>query len=297
MKTPHSLCLALGMLAASWMSAANAALDIQINFSGGSQFQAAFDSAASTWESLLVGYQDGLIQATSPGSSYVGVPLNTPLTTIYINATLAPNDGVGGVLGSAGPNELVQDAAGFVLTTDGTMNFDSADAQILVNNGTFNSVVLHEMAHVLGFGTLWEANGVYNANAAPGQYTGQNALNAWQTEFGQTGATFVDVETSTGRPGTDDGHWNENETELPSGQFSTALTGIADGQGRDMRYELMTGFLDGQTFISQMTVNSFIDIGFVGSTIAVPEASSFLFGGIVVAIGLAWKCRREQRRA
>lgn len=37
----------------------------------------------------------------------------------------------------------------------GVMKFDSADVDDLLKKGTFGAVVLHEMAHVLGFGVLW----------------------------------------------------------------------------------------------------------------------------------------------
>lgn len=35
------------------------------------------------------------------------------------------------------------------------MEFDSADAAALDAAGTLDDVVLHEMGHVIGFGTLW----------------------------------------------------------------------------------------------------------------------------------------------
>ena len=36
------------------------------------------------------------------------------------------------------------------------MQFDVADMAKLISNGTLQSVVLHEMGHVLGIGTLWD---------------------------------------------------------------------------------------------------------------------------------------------
>lgn len=230
--------------------------------------EAIFTSAKSTWEGLLQGYQDGAIVGVSAGSSYVGQPLFTPLTSVFIDVNVAPIDGVGMVLGSAGPNAIAEDSTGFILTTDGQMTFDDADANNLITNGTFGDVVLHEMAHVLGFGTLWTDNSVYNTGS--GEYTGANALSYWQSEFGQTGALFVDVELGGG-PGTANGHWNEVDN-------GAGLTGITDGTN-DLRNELMTGWLNGPTFISDMTIASFQDIGFVAA--AIPEAGSFLALGLV----------------
>jgi hypothetical protein len=34
-------------------------------------------------------------------------------------------------------------------------SFDSADLAFMVQSGTINGVILHEMGHVLGIGTLW----------------------------------------------------------------------------------------------------------------------------------------------
>ncbi len=252
---------------------ARGALTVQVNYTGDPIYEPFFDSAAAQWESLLVGYQDGAIQAVSPGSSYVGQPLNTPLTTVYINAVLAPNDGVGGVLGSAGPSEVAIDASGYWLTTDGQMSFDSADAAGLVTGGTFGSVVLHEMAHVLGFGTLWSAatNNVYDG---AGEFTGAAATAQWQSEFGQTGTPDVEL---AGGPGTAGGHWNEVD-------FGAGLTGITSTDG-DLRNELMTGWLNGPTFISDMTIASFQDIGFTTVLAMVPEASPFVALGLLFAAG------------
>ena len=247
---------------------AQATLSIQVNYSGPASFQPFFTDAASTWESLLVGYQDGSIQAVSSGSSYLGDPVGTPLTTVFIDAALAPNDGVGGVLGFAGPTEIALDGASFILTTDGIMSFDDADAGNLVTNGLFGDVVMHEMGHVLGFGTLWTNNGVYTSGT--GEFTGANATAAWQSEFGQAGTPDVEQD---GGAGTADGHWNENNG-------GAGLTGITDGLARDMRDELMTGWLNGNSFISEMTIGSFIDIGFTGVT-AVPEFSAFASGSLI----------------
>ncbi|MEO0529697.1 MAG: peptidase [Planctomycetota bacterium] len=265
---------------------ASGAFEIEVNYTGPAQFQSFFDDAADVWESLLVDYQDGTIVAASTGSSYFTGALGPNINTVFIDATLAPDDGVGGRLGFAGPTEVVLDSSSFILASDGIMSFDDADAQNLVNQGRFDDVVRHEMGHVLGFGTLWTNNNVY-VNGS-GEYTGANATAVWNTEFSQGGTP--DVEQSGG-PGTADGHWDE--VDITGTTSPLDPTGITDAFGRDLRDELMTGFLTGQTFISQMTVASFIDIGFVGSTLAaVPEVSSVLAMGLVSA-GFVGRGRRR----
>jgi hypothetical protein len=39
-------------------------------------------------------------------------------------------------------------------TATGSMAFDTADIDALIAQGSFGPVILHEMAHVIGFGTL-----------------------------------------------------------------------------------------------------------------------------------------------
>ncbi len=160
----------------------DAALIVQVNYTGDVQYSSAFTNAAATWQSLLLGYQDGFIIARTSGSSYSN---GQTLSTVFINANVSPIDGVGQILGSASPTEAVLDTSGFILTTDGVMTFDSADVALLAQLNLLEAVVLHEMAHVLGFGTLWNANGLYTDGT--GEFLGTNATAAWQNDFGQTG--------------------------------------------------------------------------------------------------------------
>lgn len=226
---------------ASLMSGARAAVDITINFTGFSTSQRAIFSQAETyWETQLVGYLPGI-----------------SLTGFTIDASAPAIDGAGGILGQAGPTTGVFQG-GYVLTTAGEMEFDSADADRLESQGLFSDVVLHEMAHVIGFGTWWNANGVYVDGT--GQYLGANGLNAYRQEF-DSSANFVPVDITSG-PGTRDGHWAE-------------LTTVFDPQGRPLRNELMTGFLNTPTYISNTTLASFRDLGYVTAVVSAPEPGTF----------------------
>jgi len=259
------LSASVGLLAAG--SARAAPLDINVVFGGGltvSQ-QTVFSQAEATWEGLITGYELGIT-----------------LTEVTINAAGVAIDGVGGILGSAGP-EFGTIQGGFILTTSGSMQFDTADLASLESGGQLEAVILHEMAHVLGLGTLWPLNGVYTSGT--GQYTGAYGLAAYQTEFSQPGATYVPVELGGGG-GTANGHWNEVN-------YGAGLTGITDGEGRDMRNELMTGWLNSPTFISQTTVQSFRDIGFT----VVPEPSTaLLLAAGLLTLGFARSGRGLLRR-
>ncbi len=118
---------------------AQASINITLQFDGSlsAAEQAYFTAAETYWESVLTGYQPGISVAS-----------------IVIDARKVANDGVGGVLATAG-----WDTASFQqnywLTTSGRMFFDSADVGGMISNGSFTTVIQHEMAHVLGFGTLW----------------------------------------------------------------------------------------------------------------------------------------------
>ncbi|GAB5403056.1 MAG: leishmanolysin-related zinc metalloendopeptidase [Aureliella sp.] len=247
---------------------------LTINYTGPAQYQAAFNSAETTWESILIGYQGGVAVSSSQGSS---VSPGGTLTNVIIDATVEDIDGVGGTLGSAGPTAVISDNLGFTLATDGRMRFDEDDVANLSSSGTLEAVILHEMAHVLGFGTLWVANNVYSNGS--GEYTGAAATLQWQTEFGQTGTPDVELQGGTG---TADGHWNENFG-------GNGLVGITDSMGRDMRDEIMTGWLNPNPFISRMTIESFSDIGF--EVAAVPEPNSLL----LLAAGTFGLMRRRRK--
>ena len=234
---------------------------ITVNFNNGgltTSQQAIFATAANTWMSLLPGYQTGISIAA----------LN-----VYASGTTI--DGPGGILGSGGPSSYTLQS-GLFLPTVGEMQFDTADLAALEANGTLLPIILHEMAHVMGFGTTWVLNSFYSNGS--GQFTGTNALAAYRTEFNQPSATFVPVELGGGA-GTANGHWNEVDN-------GGGATGITSSLG-DMRNELMTGWLNAPYFISNTTVASFVDIGYQSAPLGVPEPGTMTFlsiGLIFIAI-------------
>lgn len=270
--------LAAGLAASS----ASAAFVIDVNYTGDPMFRPAFDDAAALWESKLNGYQDAVVTNTSVGSSYAA---GDTIDTLFINASVAPIDGPFGVLGSAGPTSIVSNAGGGILASDGVMDFDSDDINMLFQSGDLADVVAHEMAHVMGFGTLFNANNLIAAGSGPFlRFTGANAVAAWGTEFGQFGDLNLEDE---GGPGTANGHWDELFGN------SNAVTGItvtdpaSPNFGRDLTNEIMTGRLDGPVFVSDMTIAAFVDLGFTAASVPEPTALAML--GLV---GLGLRRRR-----
>lgn len=247
-------------------ASAHAAFDINVVFSGpppSAAMTGYFDAAVTFWESVITDYQ-------SPGGP----------TSLTIQASVVPL--ALDFLGQAGPTTLTTHG-GFTYTTAGIMQFNSL---YLPSYGSlFDQVVMHEMAHVIGFGTLWSANGLY---ATPGQYAGTTALATYQSEFSLPAASFIPVERGGG-PGTEDVHWDETDGfALP--------TGITDAQGRDMRFELMTGWLSPPTFVSQTTIASFADIGYTVNLLPVPEPGTVVLWLLGAPALAAWAKKQRQSR-
>ncbi|MEP2783485.1 MAG: leishmanolysin-related zinc metalloendopeptidase [Pseudoruegeria sp.] len=214
---------------------ASSSYNVTIEFHGTwtTELQAAFTDAAD--------YLSSIILADIPDAVINGIAIDD----ITITATLEGIDGVGGVLGSAGPDYIRND--GSYLTATGSMTFDSEDAQNQFDLGNWETIVLHEMMHALGFGTLWSLMGLTTGSVAGGdiRFTGSNATDVYQTEFASIanadlGSLLgVPVETDGGS-GTAGGHWDE------------VL----------FQEEIMTGYVDAGGYVSEMTIASFEDMGY-----------------------------------
>jgi hypothetical protein len=127
------------------------------------------------------------------------------------------------------------------LPITGMMEFDSADLANLESSGQLDEVILHEMGHVLGLGTLWPDKGlITGAGGADPRYTGALGNAQYRAIFGLTGTETAPIEHS-GAVGTRDGHWREST-------FAN---------------ELMTGYLDSGTVpLSRMTIAQYADMGY-----------------------------------
>ncbi len=199
-------------------------------------------AAEAYWEGLVPGYRDGVV-----------------IDALTIEVGAYDGDGPGAVLADSSPLDLVE-AAGFTLPTSGFIDFDFADLAPLEDADQLFSVLVHEVAHVLGFGTLWIENDVYEPGS--GAYTGSNALATYRAEFDPL-AAIIPVELGFG-PGTEDSHW----AETWAGGFD----------------ELMTGFADPPEYLSDTTLASFRDLGYVTVDVVVP-APVPLPGGVWLGLG------------
>lgn len=211
------------------------------------------------WESVITGYQDGI-----------------EIDAVTINVNASDVDGPGGTLAFAGPETTVEQG-GFVLPTTGFMEFDLADLADLENVGSLFDTLNHEVAHVLGFGTLWEENGLYESGS--GEYTGADGLAQYRAEF-DADALFVPVELDFG-DGTAEAHWDEEW----AGGSSALLTGIADPP------EMFT----------RTTLASFKDLGyttvsFEPAPVPLPAAFWLMLAGLGPLSALRWRRAITARR-
>jgi subtilisin-like proprotein convertase family protein len=209
---------------------APSAFQVQIRFLGGlsPNQQAAFAEAAARWSQIIIG-------------DVPPVLLNgEEIDDVLIEAQGVPIDGPGKVLGQAGPTHIRPVSN---LPIRGIMSFDTADLNQMEDNGSLGDVILHEMGHVLGFGTLWTdtfMNLILGEGTVNPIFVGANAMAEYAVLTGRDTATPVPV-ANTGGPGTRDGHWRE------------AVFGD----------ELLTGFLSGAVrSISRVSVACFEDMGY-----------------------------------
>lgn len=192
-----------------------------------------------------IALQQAFIDAADYVSAVIlaDVPDQDGRDDIVISATLAPIDGTGGILGSAGP-QLVRYPS--FLPIQGTMRFDVADADNYEQRGLWDDIVLHEMLHTMGFGTTWEYTGLTAGTISAGdfRFMGENANAVYAAEFADLdsadGFDFgVPIETDGGS-GTAGGHWDE-------ATFSA---------------EIMTGYIDRGNYLSTMTIAALEDMGY-----------------------------------
>ncbi len=218
----------------------------------------AFVVAAQRWMSIIVGDVPDINISKPAGDCGSNSPAVTEFVDdLIIFATVEAIDGPGGVLGSAGPCTIRSPSA---LPIVGRMRFDNADLDVRETNGQLVDLILHEMGHVLGFGTVWTNRNVIDGRGtADPIFVGTQSLALWPSlTLGYFGRP-VPVENGGGS-GTADSHWRES---------------IFDA-------ELMTGYIESPGVLmplSKMTIASMLDLGY-----AVSYAGADNFAGSLLAI-------------
>lgn len=216
------------------LAATSSPFTIEVRFLGGltNSQKDAFKAAADRWATVIVG--------DLPSVQVDGEVIDD----VLILAQGTPIDGVGRVLGQAGPTHVRPPVAGVTafIPAKGIMSFDVADLTTMERNGTLNDVITHEMGHVLGIGTIWDRKGLLKgAGTINPTFGGKMAKREYRTLRGGGGVLKRVPVENQGGAGTVDAHWRE------------AI----------FRNELMSGFIGGSgNPISRVTVASLQDIGY-----------------------------------
>ena len=213
---------------APYTSGASGAYNITIEFKGSwtQQYYDIFKAAADKLSSIIIG---DLPNVTVYGSK--GGPRT--VDDIVITAELGAIDGSGNVLGQAGPTAVRTSSS---LPATATMKFDIVDVNEM-GPIVFTDVVLHEMAHSLGFGSIWDRLGL----VTNGEFTGTQAVAVYHQMGGTAAGIAVEQDYGAGTAGS---HWDE----------------------ATFRNELMTGFIDDTNYFTKMSAASFGDLGYVLSS-------------------------------
>ena len=222
-------------IAAELAPAAVSPFTIEVRFLGGltPKQKKAFKSAADRWSRVIVGDLPS-----------VKVD-NEVIDDVVILAQGSPIDGVGGILGQAGPTHLRPQGAGVAafLPAKGKMTFDTADLKQMEQDGT-----LERRDHPRDGARAGDRDGLDVQILAQG--SGHDEPNVLG-EGGDEGirppeGTDRQADPGPGRehggPGTADSHWRETV----------------------FRSEMMTGFIGASgNPLSRMTVGSLQDLGYV----------------------------------
>ncbi len=192
--------------------------DIDFVYAGSRAYLDEFKAAAERWEEIIT----------------ADLPDVGRIDDLLIKARVISIDGRSGTLGEAGPTDLRSNGG---LPYQGSMELDRADVKAMAANGTLTAVIMHEMGHVLGLGTLWDQFDFVDRGKAG--YTGRNALEEYRTLSGHGSAAYVPLETGGGS-GTASGHWSE----------------------RVFGDEIMTGYVNGDMPISRVTIGALEDLGY-----------------------------------
>jgi hypothetical protein len=181
--------------------------DIELRYVGDPPAQAAaFSAAVSRWEEVITGdLPDATVDFPGPACHDA---MRETVDDVVIFVKVTSIDGRGGKLGQAGPC-LVRDESQLPIT--GRLILDRADLDVAEAAGFLDDLVLHEIGHILGFGTLWERFGLLSGvNSTDPRFTGSRAADALDDIWGASGTgNGVPVE-NRGGAGIRNNHWRQS---------------------------------------------------------------------------------------
>jgi leishmanolysin len=225
----------------------------------------AFNKAAARWESIItdsVGSVPIRLAAAACDSSQPAINETVKDLLILVHVRQITDTVPGqAILGESGPC-LVRQPGNIPVV--GVMSLNSTTLTSLATNGLLNDVVTHELAHLLGFGTVWDLdNLIQDSTSKNPWFSGPDAQAAFRAADPSYSDKIVPVEAGGGA-GTTLSHWRESV----------------------MTNELMTGFINnpGPNPLSAVTIQSMADLGY---TVDVSVADPWPTPGSGVAAAVA----------
>jgi hypothetical protein len=204
--------------------------------------RAAFNQAVTKWQTVIVDSVGSIPIKLAAGScDSVQPALNETVKDLLILVHIRQiRDTTPGraILGESGPCLIRQPGNLPIL---GIMSLNDSTLAALASDGLLDDVIKHEMAHLLGFGTVWDLDGlVHDTTSNDPWFSGPEAQAAFRKALPSFADKVVPVEANGGT-GTTLSHWRESV----------------------MNNELMTGFINnGTNPLSAVTVESMADLGY-----------------------------------
>lgn len=199
----------------------------------------AVTTAVQRWQRVIAAHVQTSPLVESANRCFAGAPaINEIVEDLLVFVQITQLDGPGNAVARAGPCTVHMPSG---LTQMGVLQLDSADMELLLNQGTLDNMVTHEFGHVLGFGPLWYSRSLLSGSGTDDPFfTGVTARAQFARLFGAYAGTAVPVE-NTGDVGTRDSHWRRSV----------------------FNNELMQGFSSTTMPMSAVTVGSLADLGYV----------------------------------
>jgi len=224
----------------------------------------AFNRATTKWQTVIVDSVGSVPVKVAAGACDSAQPAidETVKDLLVLVHVRQISDTVPGqsILGESGPC-LVRQPGNLPIL--GVMSLNSATPDGLAGNGLLDDVIEHEMAHLLGFGTVWDLDGLLRDTTTTNPwFSGPDAQAALQQALPTFSGRTVPVEAHGGA-GTTLSHWRESV----------------------MTNELMTGFLNpGTNPLSAVTIESMADLGY-SVDVAAADPWPTLTSGASAAVG------------
>lgn len=217
-------------------------IDVRIIGSVTARQQQAIDKAVARWRSALVRDIADLSFTAPARACFDTQPaLNELIDDLLLFVQFTPIDGVGKVLGQAGPCAVRAESN---LPAMGYVQLDAADLEAVEAHGALDDLVLHEFGHVLGIGVIWTQRQLLSgAGTDDPTFIGVAATDAWHALGGASPGVPVE---NTGSSGTRESHWRESVfgSELMTGYLSSAdnpLSAMTIASLADLGYRADTG--------------------------------------------------------